>query len=151
MKLAEALIERAEIQKRNGQLIKRIKDNTQIQDGDSPPEKPEELIAEYEGNMTRFLELVQRINDTNCKTLFGEDDSVADAIAQRDCMGAKIKAYREIYESATIRPDRRSRNEIKFVRCIDAKELQGQINRLSKEYREIDTKLQGINWTIDLI
>jgi len=150
MKLAEALIERAEIRKKLGQLINRIKENTKVQDGDSPSEKPEELIAEYEGSMKRLLDLVQQINYTNCKTSFDLNMSIADAIALRDCLGAKIRAYREIYESATLKLDRYSHNEIKVVRCIDAKELQNKINKLSKEYREIDTKLQGINWTVDL-
>lgn len=50
-----------------------------------------------------------------------------------------------------IRPERYSSTEIKFVRCIDAKQLQDTINQLSKQYRELDTKLQGINWTIDLL
>ena len=151
MKLAEALIQRAEIQKKNGQLISRIKANTKVQEGDLPSEKPEELIAEYEESMARFLELVQRINQTNCKTPFDDKKSIADAIALRDCLGTKIRAYREFYESATIRLDRYRLNEIKAVRCIDVKELQKQIDKLSKEYREIDTKLQGINWTVDLL
>ena len=151
MKLAEALIERAEIQKKNRQLIDRIKDNANIQEGDLPPEKPEELIAVYEGNMVRFLELVQRINETNCKKPFDETRSIADAIALRDCLASKIRAYREFYESATIKLNRYSQKEIKTVRCIDAKEMQNQIDRFSKEYRQIDTKLQSINWTVDLL
>jgi len=151
MKLAEALIERAELQKKNGQLVSRIKDNTKVQEGDTPAENPEELIAEYEENMSRFLELVQRINKTNSNTTFNEEMSIADAIALRDCLGAKINAYRGFYESATIKMDRYGQNEIKILRCIEPKGLQEQINKLSKEYREIDTKLQGINWTIDLI
>ena len=101
--------------------------------------------------MARFLELVQRINQTNCKTPFDDKRSIADAIALRDCLGTKIRAYREFYESATIRLDRYRLNEIKAVRCIDVKELQKQIDKLSKEYREVDTKLQGINWTVDLL
>jgi len=151
MKLAEALIERAEIRKNLGQLISRIKDNSKVQEGDSPSEKPEELLVEYEENTERLLELVKQINKTNCKTPFDPNMSIADAIALRDCLGAKIRAYREFYESATLKLERYSLNEIKVVRCIDAKELQNQINKLSKEYREIDTKLQGINWTVDLI
>jgi len=151
MKLAEALLERSEIQKKNGQLIARIKSNVKVQDGDLPAEKPEELIAEYEQNMVRFLELAQQINRTNFKTPFDGEKSIADAIAVRDYLGAKIKAYREFYEEATITSNRYSQHEIKFVRCIDSKNLQQQIDRFSKEYRELDTKLQGINWTVDLL
>jgi len=151
MKLAEALIERAEIQKKNSQLISRIKANSKVQEGDAPAEKPEELITEYEVNMTRFLELVRRINTTNSQAAFDADLSITDAIALRDCLGAKIRAYREFYEAATIRVDRYSRNEIKIVTCANPKELQGTINKLSKDYRELDTKLQGLNWTTDLM
>lgn len=150
MKLAEALIERAEIQKRNVQLFNRITSNVMVQEGDIPAEEPEELIAEYEENMKRLLFLVQKINKTNDTTLFG-NGTVADAIAQRDNLKTKIGIYRSVYEAATIRQERYNTKEIKFVRCIDAKALQHTINELSKQYREIDTKLQGINWTVDLI
>jgi uncharacterized protein YydD (DUF2326 family) len=151
MKLAEALIERAELKKKNGQLVSRIKTNTKVQEGDQPAEKPDELIAEYEKNMSRLLELVQKINETNCMTRFDGTMTVADAIARRDYLGSKIKAYREFYESSVIKIDRYSKNEIKFVRCIDAKGIQDKINSLSKEYRETDTKIQGLNWTTDIL
>lgn len=151
MKLAEALIERAQIQKKNAQLLDRITSNTMVQEGDAPAEKPQELIAEYEENMERFLFLVQKINETNNKTSFDSQDNITGAIARRDYLGAKIRAYRSIYESATITQNRYGQAEIKYVRCVDAQELQEKINKLSKEYRELDTKLQGINWTVDLM
>ena len=112
---------------------------------------PEELIAQYERNMERFLVLVRKINETNSKTDFGDGMSIADAIAMRDCLGAKHRAYQNMYGATTISVNRYSQNEIKFVRCIDPKELQKQIDKLAKEYRELDTKLQGINWTVDLV
>ena len=117
MKLAEALIERAELQRKNAELLKRINDNVLVQEGDDPAEQPEELMAEYEKNRERLLFLVRRINATN----------------------------------QAIRVDRYSQKEVRYVRCIDPKELQAVIDRLSKEYRELDTKLQGINWTVDLL
>ena len=51
MKLAEALIERAEIQKENAQLLSRMTSNVIVQEGDAPIEQPQELIAEYEKNI----------------------------------------------------------------------------------------------------
>ena len=65
MKLAEALIERAELQRKNAELLKRINDNVLVQEGDDPAEQPEELMAEYEKNRERLLFLVRRINATN--------------------------------------------------------------------------------------
>jgi hypothetical protein len=151
MKLAEALIERAELQKENAKLLERIKNNSMVQEGDTPAEKPEELIAQYEHNMERFLVLVRKINETNSKTDIGDGMSIADAIAIRDCLGAKHRAYQNMYAATTISVSRYSQNEIKFVRCIDPKGLQKQIDKLAKEYRELDTKLQGFNWTVDLV
>ena len=151
MKLAEALIERAELQKKNAQRFQRIERTALVQEGDAPAEEPAELRAEYEGNMERLLLLIRRINATNSVAPFGQGETVADAIARRDCLGAKIKAYRGIYEAAAIRQDRYSQKEVKFVRCVDVKAVQDTINRLSKEYRETDTKLQAINWTTDLV
>lgn len=151
MKLAEALIERAELQRRNAELLKRINDNVLVQEGDDPAEQPKELLAEYEKNRERLLFLVRRINATNQAVPFDGEGSVADAIIRRDNMKARMGAYRSICASATIRVDRYSQKEVRYVRCIDPKELQAVIDRLSKEYRELDTKLQGINWTVDLL
>lgn len=150
MKLAEALIERAELQQKNAQLLHRITGNTLVQEGDSPAEEPAELIAEYEENMVRLQLLIQKINAANSTAPFDEKETVADAIARRDCLGAKLKAYRSIYDSAAIRQERYSQKEVKFVRAIDLKKVQDTINRLSKEYRETDTRLQSINWTTEL-
>jgi len=153
MKLAEALIERSELQKINGQIIKRIQDNAKVQEGDTPGENPEELITVYEKNMVRLLYLVQRINETNNKTSFDNNMNISDAIAMRDCIGQKIRSYRIFYEASAIKQDRyyASKQEIKFIRVLDIRNIQGKINELSKEYRELDTKLQGINWNVDLL
>lgn len=88
MKLAEALIERAEIQKENAQLLSRMTSNVIVQEGDAPIEQPQELIAEYEKNMERLLFLIKNINKTNDATPF-ENGTIADAIAKRDCLNQK--------------------------------------------------------------
>jgi hypothetical protein len=151
LKLAEALIERKELQQLNAQLVRRINNNVKVQEGDEPVEKPAPLISEYEHNMERHLRLVKQINATNARTAFDDGSSMADAIAHRNYLAARIRSYREFYNSATIAQDRYGRKEVKFVRCVDAGELQTIIDRLSKEYRALDTKLQALNWTVDLI
>ena len=91
------------------------------------------------------------INETNSKTTFGDGISISDAIALRDCLGAKHQAYHNIYTSTKISTRRYGQSEIKFVRCIEPKEVQKQIDKLAKEYRELDTKLHGVNWTVDIV
>lgn len=101
--------------------------------------------------MDRLEHLIKKINDTNSKVVMGNGGTISEAIAKRDCLSSKIKAYRTIYDSATIKQDRYSSKEVKFVRCIDAKKVQNIINTLSKEFRELDTALQGINWTTEIL
>lgn len=151
MKLAEALIERAEIQRKNVELVKRISENAIVQEGDEPAENPEDLIKEYEKSRDRLLYLMRKINLTNQATPFDENGSLADAIIRRDDLKARIGTYRSICASGTIRYDRYSQKELRYIRCIDTPRLQALIDKLSKEYRELDTKLQGLNWTVDLL
>ena len=39
----------------------------------------------------------------------------------------------------------------KIFSTINVKEKQKELDKMSKEYREIDTLLQGLNWTTDLV
>ncbi|MGF7003433.1 archaellum component FlaC [Lachnospiraceae bacterium PFB1-21] len=150
MKLAEALIERADIQKLIGQVKSRMNDNAKVQEGDEPAESMEKLLATYEDLMISLEEIIIRINKTNNITQFG-NIALSDALAKRDCLKARIKAYQALYQAATVSYERYGRSEVKFVRYVDIGKLQGKIDSLSKQYREFDTKIQGLNWTVDLV
>jgi len=150
MKLAEALIKRADLQTRNIQLKSRILKNVKIQDGDEPAESVAELINEYENNMVELEKLIVRINETNSKTDFN-GSTLTEALAKKDCLTSRIKSYRDIYDEGTSKKDRYSRQEIKYVRCIDLKSLQTKIDKLCKEHRELDVKIQALNWTVDFL
>lgn len=150
MKLAEALIERADLQKKIAQLVMRMQQNVKVQEGDTPVESVEALLPIYEDFMDRLETIIVNINKTNGATML-ENMTLAQSITKRDCIKSKINAYRSLYEAATISQDRYSNTEIRFVRCVDALKLQKKIDNLSKTYRELDTKIQGINWTIDLL
>jgi len=151
MKLAEALILRADLQKRIEQLKNRIKNNTMVQEGDSPNENPEELLDELEMCIRELTDIIKRINRTNSQTMFDEDMTIADALAERDGIWEQRLALSHIVENGSIRYDRYTRTEVKFISTIDVSKLQKKVDQLSKEYRELDTKIQGLNWTVDLI
>jgi len=65
MKLAEALMLRADIQKRIDQLKQRLLRNVKVQEGDRPAENPEALLSELERLLSELRQLIQRINKTN--------------------------------------------------------------------------------------
>ena len=151
MKLAEALIARADLQKRNEQLKRRISMNLKIQEGEQPAEDPNAMMAELESNMKELTTLIQRINKTNCSVQFDDTRTLADALVERDQKWDKRLILAKIAEEASIRNDRYSRTEIKIMSTVDVKAIQKQVDQLSKEFREMDTKIQGLNWSIDLL
>ena len=68
MKLAEALVLRAEGQKRIEQLQQRLIQNAKVQADDQPAENPEILQQELEQLAQELVLLIQRINRTKSRT-----------------------------------------------------------------------------------
>ena len=149
MKLAEALNQRADLQKRIAQLKERLSNNVKVQEGDEPAEKPEDLFKELGGSLKELESLIVRINRTNQETVW-EGKTLTEMIAGKDVLSLQLSVLRSVLEAANVRSDRYSRNEIKFVRTIDVNPLQKQVDDLSRDLRELDSKLQQANWMTDL-
>jgi len=150
MKLAEALIERADLKRQIQQIVARMKKNAQMQEGDEPDEDVAELYTAYESMMAKLETLIIRINKTNSETQL-DGISITNAIAKRDCVKAIISANREIVDAATSRRIRLRGSEIKFVRTVDVAKVERVIADYSKQYRVLDTKIQASNWEAELL
>ena len=149
MKLAEALNQRADLQKRIAQLRERLANNVKVQEGDQPAENPDDLFKELEGSLKQLKGLIVSINRTNQETVW-EGKTLTEMIAEKDVLSMHLGALRATLEAANVRSDRFSRNEIKFVRTIDVNALQKKVDDLSKELRELDSKLQQANWMTEM-
>ena len=149
MKLAEALNQRADLQKRIAQLRERLSNNVKVQEGDQPAENPNDLFKELEGSLKQLKDLIVSINRTNQETVW-EGKTLTDMIAEKDVLSMHLGALRSTLEAANVRSDRFSRNEIKFVRTVDVNALQKKVDDLSKELRELDSRLQQANWMTDM-
>ena len=150
MKLAEALILRADKQKRLEQLKERILRNVKVQDGTQPAEKPEKLLAELQTLTDELVALIQKINKTNSATSFDKTRTIADVLAERDNFIQKQTIYREMLKAASVNRDRMTRTEIKFVPTIKVAEVQEVADELAKKHRELDTRIQELNWKTEL-
>jgi hypothetical protein len=150
MKLAEALILRADCRKRFQQLQSRILTSAKVQEGDEPAENPTELIAELEGVSGEFAALVKRINKTNAATAFSEVQTLADALAERDVLSLRRAAYSGLAQAASVTQDRYSRSEVKFKSTVNVAEIQKRADDLAKSYRELDSRIQELNWSVEL-
>lgn len=151
MKLAEALIQRANNQKRLEQLKQRILRNALVQEGDSPAEEPMPLVRESEQISAELVALVQRINRTNSSTDMEGEVTVADAIARRDGLRTRATLYRELAAAATVTTNRYSTAEIKFRPAVSVEDMQRQADEYAREYRDLDLRLQELNWAIELL
>ena len=150
MKLAEALNQRADLQKRIAQLRERLSNNVKVQEGDQPAEKPEDLFRELEGALEQLKDLIVRINRTNQETVW-EGRTLTEMIAGKDVLSLHLSVLRDTLDAANVRSDRYSRNEIKFVRTVDVNELQKKVDDLSRDLRVLDSQLQQANWSTDLL
>ena len=151
MLLAEALAERAEAQRRYDQVKERILQNVRIQEGDEPSEDPDELIAEANAILDQLDLFIRRINKTNTQTMFNDQHTLTDAIAFRDMLLKRRKLYSDLATRASSSQERYSRNEIKYVTTVNVKNMQKKVDQLARDYRELDTKIQKLNWEVDLL
>jgi exonuclease VII small subunit len=144
------LIERAELQRHNIELVEYIKGNVRLPEDEEPTGIPYELFNRYDANMARLEELVRRINLTNASAKMKNGKSITEAMARRDCLSSMIRAYKEIYGWLTSHFLREFEGGGKYVRHANYAELRDKINHLSQEFRVLDTAIQALNWAVEL-
>lgn len=150
MKLAIALQERADLNRKLEKLRSRLQNNAIVQDGETPSESPEALMKELDESVRRLAYLVARINQTNGATLI-DGVSVTEWIARKDALRVQISLYNALIDAASQNTYRASRTEIKILPTVNVSELQRKIDGYAKELRELDNRLQASNWQTDLI
>ena len=130
MKLAEALSNRADLQRRISQLKGRLKDSAKVQ------EKQEKLVYQ--------------INCTNMQ-ITHNGENLTRMLARRDSLSARVSLMREVLKHVTETETRYGRNEIRYIRTVDVANLRKDTDSYCKQLRELDNLIQSINWTVDLL
>lgn len=149
MKLAEALAIRKDTQRKIEQLRSRLLNNVRIQEGEAPSEDPSELMKELDSCLNRLQALIFRINKTNMHTQ-DRGKTLTELMAEKDVLALRISSLRDVFNKASESQERYSRSEIKVVTTIDIKALGRQIDQYSKQLRELDIRIQGLNFSTDL-
>ncbi|KXB39984.1 hypothetical protein HMPREF1870_01809 [Bacteroidales bacterium KA00344] len=149
MILAEALAIRKDLQKKIEQLRSRLLNNVRIQEGDEPSENPTELLKELDSSLTRLQRLIFQINKTNMNTV-SEGKTLTELMSEKDVLTLRIAALREVFNKASESQDRYSRSEIKMTTTIDVKALGRQIDEWAKQLRQLDIKIQSLNFSTEL-
>lgn len=150
MKLAEALQERADLNRKIEQLKSRLNNNVLVQEGEQTAESPEQLKQELDSSLERLTSLIAQINKTNCETNV-DGQTLTELIAKKDTLSLKISVYKDIVYTASQTSYRARNTEIKIKSAISVADWQTEIDRMAKELRLVDNKLQETNWNTDLI
>ena len=149
MKLAEALLLRADLQKRIEQIESRLLRNAKVQEGETPAEDPQALLAELSDLVRQLETLIRRINETNA-ALTDAGETMTALLARRDCLRLYVQALRRFCAEASETVMRGTRSEVVVRSAVDVRRLQKTIDDTSKELRELDLRIQGLNWTAEL-
>ena len=150
MKLAEALQERADINKKISELKRRLENCLLVQEGEEPAEDPIVLLNELDSATDRLEKLMASINETNCNTK-ANGMSLTEIIARKDALSIRYSAYKELVYTAGNNTYRARGSEIKVKAVVKAAELQKTVDKLAKEIRLLDNLLQETNWKTELV
>lgn len=152
MKLAEALANRADLQRRVEQARVRLQKSALVQEGESPPEDPRELLEESERLVSELEGYVRCINRTNLSaTLADGETTLTDALARRDALALRYGNLKTFVGTASDRVSRYGRAEIRILPTVEVGPLRRRMDELARERRELDTAIQQANWVTDLI
>ena len=150
MKLAEALLLRAEYRDKLDNLQQRILANMKVQEGDRPHEEPKALLDESMELHRTMCALVQRIDRANATICLPGGETISQALARRDMLRKQRGLLSDIAAAASQRDYRLTHSELRMQTTLDLGAIQKEMDRLAKAYRELDGMIQGVNWTTEL-
>ena len=151
MKLGEALTHRSQLQTKFQQLRERLKASALVQEGEKPPEDPNELLADLEAVGNELEKLIARINKTNLATTLAGGTTLTEALARRDHLAWIQSALHQVAETASAAQARYGKAELRIVRTVEVAQLRRRADDLAKERRELDARIQEANWQTELI
>lgn len=149
MKLAEALLIRADLQNKLNQLEVRLNNNAIVQEGESPAEEPTELFEQLDRTLHELERLITAINLTNAR-IVKNGKTMTELLAHRDCLKRQISAYRDFLENASMVAQRARGSEIKIKSTVPVAVLQKDIDQRSAALRRLELEIQEMNWMSEL-
>ena len=150
MKLAEALLIRADQKKKLLSLRERIAQNVRIQEGETSAETADDLIAQAFALLKEHQLLTLQIDRANAKAKLADGRQLADALAERETLVQQHSLLLAAIAATRQKADRYSYREIKWVVQVNVAALQKQADDLSAKLRELNARIQEANWQIDI-
>ena len=77
--------------------------------------------------------------------------SLTRLIARRDVLSKRVAIMWNLVNQIGSNDIRFGKNEIRTIRTVDIRELHKELDKYSKQLRELDLKIQELNWTVELV
>jgi hypothetical protein len=99
--------------------------------------------------------LIRNINRTNSGTVMADGRTVTDALAERDVLRLRHSVLKASADAASGAQQqvgylRATRTELKLMSDLDVRSLRQQASDIARRVRELDARVQGVNWTTEL-
>lgn len=151
MKLAEALQRRADLRQKIETIGNRMKENVLVQEGAEADYDVKQLCEEFNELMGEWQSLVGRIGRTNHTAKDEETGkTLADLLVEREAAKMEKEAYDGIVAVYGEKSWRARGAELKIISTFKAKDAQKMVDGAAKRFRELDNKIQMLNWVTEL-
>ncbi|AUZ04272.1 MULTISPECIES: DIP1984 family protein [Vitreoscilla] len=151
MKLAEALLERKNLQTQLASIGQRLQANVLVQEGDEPSENPQTLLQDALRLNTQLHRLIKAIHLTNAQAMSTHNRPLMDALNERDALLQQHRILQQTIDAASEKQNRYSNHEIRWVKTVSVGDLQQQADAVGMRIRTNNLEIQASNWHIDVI
>ena len=149
MRLAAALSHRADLSTRADALAQRAYRAAVTQEGTQPVDDAAALLAEHDAVLAELEALVVRINLTNASTDVDGQPLTA-ALARRDTLRRRHRTLTTLADQSTPHADRMRGAELRLLPTTDVAALRAAADDTAKALRELDLRIQEVNWSTEL-
>jgi len=159
MKLAEALLLRADRKRAHDQLRARAQSAARFQEGEPPAEAAADLLARADRALGQLETLIRQINLTNAITKLPSERTMTAALAERDVLTLRHALYTAVADAASGSRapglhgpmERQMRSELRYVTDLPVAQLRQTADQIAERRRLLDAEIQEANWATELV
>jgi len=153
MLLAEALLRKAILKKELEALEQRMVESARVPHDEEPADDYLVLLCSYREKEGELLEMSLRILATNISTAFRAGETISQAIIRRDSLKRVVSMYNKLLSAASGSGSRGLFNsrDVKYKRVVDMEKVRADMDNAAMQYRDLDVKLQQLNWNTELL
>lgn len=151
MKLAEALMLRADLKKKYLDLMTRAQENASVYEGQTPPESVLLLLTEADNIRQELNEQIVKINAANQKTVMPDGRTLSAWITDKDSVSEHRNQLKQVVKNAAGEKRFSFGREKLCVATFSIADLQKTIDFLSSQVSYMEREIQKVNWVTDYV